>query len=61
VNPALPKPERKGGVNKALYESDLRKQDILVLAIERNGETIPNPSPDTKILLGDKLVCFGIV
>lgn len=45
--------------NKALYESDLRKQDILVLAIERNGETIPNPSPDTKILEGDKLICFG--
>jgi hypothetical protein len=45
--------------NKALYESDLRKQDILVLAIERNGETIANPSPDTKILEGDKLICFG--
>ncbi|MDH5187198.1 MAG: cation:proton antiporter regulatory subunit [bacterium] len=45
--------------NKALHESNLRQQDILILAIERNGETIPNPSPDTRILEGDKLVCFG--
>jgi hypothetical protein len=46
-------------LNKALSESELRQRDITVLALERGGQTIPNPSPDTKILLGDRLVCFG--
>jgi hypothetical protein len=46
-------------LNKALSRSDLRKQDISVLAIVRDKETIPNPSADTDILLGDELICFG--
>ena len=46
-------------VNKTLNETDLRKSDILVLIIERKNQTIPNPSADTKIILGDKLMCFG--
>ena len=46
-------------VDKTLLESDLRKLDISVLVIERKGEAIPNPQADTKILSGDKLVCFG--
>lgn len=44
---------------KTLLESHLRHYDIMVLAIVRAGETMPNPSADTKILFGDELVCFG--
>jgi hypothetical protein len=46
-------------LNKTLIESGLRKFDILVLTIERDGEVIPNPQADTKIILGDRLICFG--
>ncbi|MDP8233935.1 MAG: TrkA C-terminal domain-containing protein [Candidatus Saelkia tenebricola] len=46
-------------LNKTLRDSDLRKWDITVLSIERNNETIPNPSADTQILLNDILICFG--
>jgi K+/H+ antiporter YhaU regulatory subunit KhtT len=37
----------------------LRILDISVLAIEREGEAIPNPLAETKTLLDDKLICFG--
>ena len=46
-------------LNKTLLESGLRMQDITVLAIERKGVTISNPAAETKILLGDQLICFG--
>ena len=46
-------------IDKTLLESDLRRLDISVLAIERKGKTMPNPSADTKFLLGDKIMCFG--
>ncbi|MHC4084024.1 MAG: cation:proton antiporter regulatory subunit [Planctomycetota bacterium] len=46
-------------LGKALSESELRKDDITVLAIVRADRTIPNPLADTKILSGDELICFG--
>jgi len=46
-------------LNKTLLESGLRELDILVLAIERKETTIPNPPAGTRILLGEKLICFG--
>lgn len=46
-------------LDKTLFQSELRKHDITVLAITREVETIPNPGADTKILLGDELICFG--
>jgi hypothetical protein len=46
-------------LNKNLVEADLPKCSILVLAIERDGKITPNPSPDTKFILGDRLICFG--
>ena len=46
-------------LGKALSESELRKDDITVLAIVRSERTIPNPVADTKILSGDELICFG--
>jgi len=46
-------------LNKNLEEADLPKFNILVLAVERDGKITPNPTPDTKFILGDKLICFG--
>ncbi len=46
-------------INKTLAESDLRKNDITVLAISRGAATIANPPADTQILLGDELISFG--
>ncbi|MFC1512783.1 cation:proton antiporter regulatory subunit [bacterium] len=46
-------------IDKKLKETDLRKHDINILVIERQGEAIPNPPANSKILFGDKLICFG--
>jgi Trk K+ transport system NAD-binding subunit len=46
-------------LNKTLAKSQLREEDIMVLATLRSGETIPNPPANMKILLGDELICFG--
>ncbi len=46
-------------VNTTLMNSELREADITVLAIQKEGEIIPNPPARTKIVLGDKLICFG--
>ncbi|MCK4858985.1 MAG: hypothetical protein KAS87_00315 [Candidatus Omnitrophica bacterium] len=46
-------------VDKTLVDSNLKKLDILILAVERKEKIITNPPADTKILLGDKLICFG--
>ena len=44
---------------KSLIEAKLRDHDITVLTVERKGEIIPNPTKDTKMLIGDRLTCFG--
>lgn len=44
---------------KTLLESRLREHDISVLALEKNGETIPNPPPNTLFNTSDKIICFG--
>jgi hypothetical protein len=47
-------------VGKNLVNTALRsKHDITLLAITREGVTIPNPSADEKIQVGDELICFG--
>ncbi len=46
-------------LDKTLSQSELRRHDITVLAIVRGAETMPNPTADTKIVLGDELICFG--
>ena len=46
-------------LDKTLSQSKLRENDITVLAITRDIETIPNPKASTKILPGDELICFG--
>lgn len=51
--------EKSPIADKTLHDAELKSHDITVLVIERNGETIPNPKSDTKMLVGDRLVCFG--
>lgn len=46
-------------LGKSLAESELRKNDITVLAIIRNDITIPNPTADSIIQQGDELISFG--
>lgn len=46
-------------LDKALSESELRRDDITVLAIVRADKILPNPLAETKILSGDELICFG--
>lgn len=53
--------EKSPLVDKTLAESDLRKNDVTVLAIIRDNETIPNPSANRKIQKGDGLISFGKV
>lgn len=46
-------------LNKSLIKAELRGRDITVLAVQRDEEIIPNPPAETKMLLGDRLICFG--
>ncbi|MCG3183382.1 MAG: Ribosomal protein S6--L-glutamate ligase [Planctomycetes bacterium] len=46
-------------VGKSIKESGLRDQDILVLSIMRESQTIPNPRNTREILSGDRLLCYG--
>ena len=46
-------------IDKTLAESELRKNDITILAILRGDNTMPNPSADTKIQKDDELILFG--
>jgi len=46
-------------LGKTLSESDFRKNDILVLAIERKNDVIPAPKATDRILLDDTLICYG--
>ncbi|MGB2630573.1 MAG: TrkA C-terminal domain-containing protein [Candidatus Omnitrophota bacterium] len=51
--------EKSPVLNKTLKDTKLRSLDITVLAVEREGHTIPNPPSDTSFMLGDKVICFG--
>ncbi|MFC1780982.1 cation:proton antiporter regulatory subunit [Planctomycetota bacterium] len=46
-------------MDKTLAESELRKNDITILAILRGDNTVPKPSADTKVQKSDELVLFG--
>jgi Trk-type K+ transport system membrane component len=46
-------------IDKSLIESDLRKNDITVLAIIRDHVTMPNPTAQVAIHRGDELIAFG--
>lgn len=51
--------EKNPLIDQSLRTSGLKSKDIIVLAIERKGKTIPNPPVNEKILLNDNLLCFG--
>jgi len=44
---------------KTLASSDLGKKKILILAIERDKETILVPRGNHKLHAGDNLICYG--
>jgi len=46
-------------VGKSLAESQLRQNDITILAIIRGSETIPNPPANSKLKAGDEVVAYG--
>lgn len=46
-------------VGKSIRESGLRDLDIVVMTLERAGQTIPNPKVVRELEAGDKLLCFG--
>jgi len=45
--------------NKTIKETELRKQDVVILSVIRGGNSIPIPSSDYKIKQGDYLLCYG--
>jgi len=44
---------------KTLMDSGLKARGVIVLALVRENQTIPNPPADSKILSDDELICFG--
>ncbi|MDP8257993.1 MAG: TrkA C-terminal domain-containing protein [Candidatus Aadella gelida] len=51
--------EQCADIGKTLFESSLRKQDILILAIERGREVVPAPHASDQLLLNDTVICYG--
>jgi hypothetical protein len=47
--------------DKRLKETHLAAQRLIVLAIEREGRNYPIPGPQARILVGDKLICYGSI
>ncbi len=46
-------------IGKTLAESSFRKQDILILAIERGANVIPAPHAEDRLMVNDTLICYG--
>ena len=46
-------------IGHSLAEKALAEKGVLVLAIEREGETIPAPKANEVIRRGDRLICYG--
>jgi len=46
-------------IGHSLAEKALAEKDVLVLAIERGGETIASPRAKEVIQKGDRLICYG--
>ncbi len=42
-----------------LGESGFKEKDLMILSVERNEEMIPVPKAQTKIRVGDRLICYG--
>ena len=46
-------------INKSIRRIDFLHKDLVILAILRAGDILTNPSPDTRILMNDKIICYG--
>ena len=45
--------------DRTLHDANLEAHDIVTLALERSGKVTANPPAQTKIMVGDRLICFG--
>ena len=43
----------------SLSESGFKQKDLMILSVERDEEMIPVPKAQTKIRVGDRLICYG--
>ena len=55
----IPIDERSELCGQTIQGSGLRDRDVIVLTIQRDRITIPNPRLDREIMAGDVLLCFG--
>jgi len=46
-------------IGKTLHESSFRKNDILIIAIERGPVVLPTPGAADRLLPNDTLICYG--
>jgi K+/H+ antiporter YhaU regulatory subunit KhtT len=46
-------------VGLTLSESGFKERDLMILSVERDEEMIPVPKAQTKIRVGDRLICYG--
>jgi len=44
---------------RSIVQSGLRERDLMVLSIERDEGVIPVPKAQSKIHVGDRLICYG--
>jgi len=42
-----------------LSQSNFKESDLMILSVERDEEVIPVPKAQTKIRVGDRLICYG--
>ncbi len=42
-----------------LSQSGFKERDLMILSVERDEEVIPVPKAQTKIRVGDRLICYG--
>jgi ribosomal protein S6--L-glutamate ligase len=45
--------------NKTIKETELKKEDVVILSVIQENDSIPNPPSDYKIRQGDYLLCYG--
>ena len=46
-------------IGSSLKDTDFIKQDVNVLAIEREGISLPQPALKEQLQAGDRLICYG--
>ncbi len=51
--------EGSGIAGSNLKDTDFKRHDTAVLAIERGEKTIAQPGPEEQLQAGDRLLCYG--